>query len=139
MLMHLIAYLLSAIYGCQSPYPCSPFFAQSIFSDTPAPVASHRGRCVHSGFISKLHQILHLDNGHICDTCVGCPDQCIRYFFFIMNVQILIQICQLVILLIPEITNERFVVVSSCIYDHVRVLIVMWKMLIRGVIIKGKH
>ncbi len=65
MLMHLIAYLLSAIYGCQSPYPCSPFFAQSIFSDTPAPVASHRGRCVHSGFISKLHQILHLDNGHI--------------------------------------------------------------------------
>ena len=89
MLMHLIAYLLSAIYGCQSPYPCSPFFAQSIFSDTPAPVASHRGRCVHSGFISKLHQILHLDNGHICDTCVGCPDQCIRYFFFIFDISFL--------------------------------------------------
>ena len=68
------------------PDPCPSLLTQFIGSNPPSPVSPDGGWCIHPRFISKLHQILHLYDHHICNACIGSPDQRIRYFFFIFDV-----------------------------------------------------
>ena len=99
---------------------------QLLFAYTPLPVMPQRRWIVHAGFFSKAQIILKRDHAIFSDTGHRHPDQIFTKFFIgcMRTVHILPDMVAHMLLRALQILHQCLIIVSSCIYNRIRCIIV---------------